>query len=54
MLRSDNDFWNILGQGIKRVVIMPLKGFEYFMDGGQKSNKMLMKKMMLKNNDLMV
>ncbi len=31
---------------------MPIKGLEYIMDGGSKSNKMLMKKMMLKNNDM--
>jgi hypothetical protein len=25
---------DMIGQGIKRVVIMPIKGIEYIMDGG--------------------
>lgn len=36
---------------MKKVLIMPFKGFEYIMDGGQKSNKMMMKKIMVKNHD---
>jgi hypothetical protein len=47
--RTRRHRFETLCSALKKLLIVPFKGIEYIADGGQKSNKIFIKKMMVKD-----